>query len=470
MKKKGRTTSPPEEKIESSLPLEKELIYRIRWLIKLRWVASLATVLIVLVARYGLSIPLPLTPLLSIGGVVGLYNVIFIWYTRRLSRLGGDVHTFHWFANFQIGVDWIALIFLVHYSGGVESPLMFYFILHVVISAVLLSRRNCFFQAVFASTLILCLAFLEYTKLVPHVSFPPILISSFYDHLSSVLTYLFFFISALFVTTYLATSVSTKLRERERKLVILENNLKKAYHDLEKADKAKSQFVTMVTHELRSPVSTLQSIIELLSSGYVGRLTSRQEEFIHRMRRRTSFLLTLVNDLLNLTAEKEARIKKEPVKLDIKRIIKQVCDSVKTEVEQKKIKFEVDLDPSSLCIVGDDEEMNLLFSNLITNAIKYTPPEGKVQVKVLGENDKIKAEVMDTGMGILQEEVGKIFDEFYRAPNAKKMVREGTGLGLPIVKRIVEDYGGKIQVQSEIGKGTTFSFYIRGRKANSVEK
>lgn len=454
---------PPEEKVESSLPLEKELIYRIKWLINLRWLASATTVLIVLVARYILKIPLPLVPLLITGGVVGLYNIIFIWYAQHLRTLKEDVHTFHSFANFQIGIDWIALIFLIHYTGGIESPLMFYFILHVVISAILLSRRNCFLQAIFASTLILSLAFLEYRKLIPHISFPPVLISAFYDHLSSILTYLFFFISSLFITAYLATSVSTKLRKRERRLVILENNLEKAYHELEEADKAKTQFVTMITHELRSPVATLQSILELLAGGYVDKLSPRQEEFIGRMRRRTAFLLNLVNDLLNLTSEKGGRVKKEPVKLDIKKIVKQVCDSVKTGVEQKRIKFDVDLDPYSLYIVGDEGEINLLFSNLITNAIKYTPPEGEVQVKVWGENDRIKAEVSDTGIGIPQEDVNKIFDEFYRAAKARKMVREGTGLGLPIVKRIVEDYGGEIQVESEPGKGTTFFFYLMGR-------
>lgn len=172
----------------------------------------------VLGARYLFNIFLPLLPLLSIGAAVALYNVIFTWYAHRLKRLNTDVHSFHNFANFQIGVDWIALIFLIHYFGGVESPLMFYFIFHIVIAAILLSRRNCFFQTIFASALILSLALFEYVNIIPHIFLPPLVISSFYNQFFPLLTYLFFFISALFITFYLATSITTKLREREKEL------------------------------------------------------------------------------------------------------------------------------------------------------------------------------------------------------------------------------------------------------------
>lgn len=205
-------------KIRPSLPLEKELISRNEWIVKLRWIASGATILVVLGTRYLLNISLPLIPLISIGAAVGLYNAVFIWYIRYLKRKEESAYVVRWFANFQIGADWIALIFLVHYFGGAESPLMFYFIFHIIISAILLPRRMCFFQSIFASTLILCLALLEYINFIPHIFLPPLVISSFYNQFFPLSTYLFFFISALFITFYLATSITTQLREREKEL------------------------------------------------------------------------------------------------------------------------------------------------------------------------------------------------------------------------------------------------------------
>lgn len=454
-------THPPngEGDIESSLPLERELIYWIEWLIKLRWLAVLMLVVITAGMRFFLRIPVPLVPLLLIGTVVGIYNIIFTHYAHRVRELQADVHTFHNFANFQISVDWIALIFLIHYTGGVESPLIFYFVLHIVVSAILLSRKNCFLQAVFASLLIVIIALAEYRGVISHIS-SPVLLGNFYNHLPSVITYLFFFITGFLIIAYLASSVSTRLRERERMLVVLEQNLEKAYHHLEEADKAKSQFVTMITHELRSPISTIESILDRLQGGVGGDLSSKQIEYLDRMQRRTNYILTLVNDLLHLTAE-EREVRRERRPVDMKEVLRGVCESVQTLVEQKRLDFRVEMDSPPLWIRGDEEEIELLFSNLISNAIKYTPEEGRVGVKLIKEDRVIKVEVSDTGIGIPREDQEKIFQEFYRAPNAKKLIREGTGLGLPIVKRIVESYGGRIEVQSEPGKGCKFSCNLK---------
>jgi len=460
--KKELTLSLNEEKeLEFSLPLEKELIYWIKWLIKLRWIAVIMLIVITLGVRFLLRIFIPVIPLLIIGGVVILYNTFFTQYASHLRESRGNVHTFHNFANFQVSIDWIILAFLIHYTGGIESPLIFYFVLHIVISAILLSRRNCLLQAVFASGIIVAVTIMEYKKILPHIS-SPILMGNFYNHPFSIFTYLFFFITGFFVITYLTSSVSVRLRERERKLLILERNLEKAYHKLEEAGKVKSYFVTMITHELRSPVSTIESILSRLREGYAGKLTVKQKEYIERIKRRIDYILALINDLLTLTAEERETIReKHPV--DIKKVLKEVCESMQTLVEQKKIRFEVKTSSLPLSIEGDEEEVGLLFSNLINNALKYTPPEGKVQVKVTEEKEGVKIEVIDTGIGIAKEDQEKIFNEFYRAPNAKKMVHEGTGLGLPIVKKIVESYGGKIQIQSELGKGCRFICSLKER-------
>ncbi|MFQ5835952.1 MAG: sensor histidine kinase, partial [bacterium] len=120
--------------------------------------------------------------------------------------------------------------------------------------------------------------------------------------------------------------------------------------------------------------------------------------------------------------------------------------------------LQLNFSQAPLFLWTDKGKMELLFSNLMSNAVKYTPSGGKISLKVSKENSEVKIEISDTGIGIPEEDLSKIFEEFYRAENAKKVEREGTGLGLPIVKRIVETYGGKVKVKSEVRKGTTFSF------------
>ncbi|MBC7189259.1 HAMP domain-containing histidine kinase, partial [Candidatus Aerophobetes bacterium] len=399
-------------------------------------------------------------PLAGVGVGVVIYNLIFNLIARHLAKIKREVRVFQSFANLQIAVDWVALIFLVHYTGGVESPLIFYFVLHIVVSAILLSRRSCFLQVGFASVLLTVSAIIEYENLLPHVP-SPLFIGTFYNHLPSILSYLCFLITGFLITAYLASTITLKLRERERQLVDLESNLEKAYRELEDASRDKSKFIAMISHELKSPVATIESILSRLFESAGGGLTLKQREYLERINRRARHILTLVDDLINLTREERVSVRK--ISVDLKKILAEVCESLQTEIEQKRIRFLKEMDPSDLFIKGDPEELNLLLSNLITNAVKYTPPGGMVQVIMKRENKKIRIDVKDTGIGIPEEVKEKIFEEFFRAPNAREMVPEGTGLGLPIIKRIVKDYKGEIRVESRVGKGTQFTCYLLER-------
>ncbi|MFQ6066840.1 MAG: sensor histidine kinase [bacterium] len=456
------------ERVPDVIPLEKELISRIEWFIKLRWLAGGGVTIASWTMHSLLYMPIPVVPLYCMGGLVLFYNVFFWIYAQRLRAAGLDsTPVFTRFANLQIVVDWLALIFIVHFSGGIESPVTFYFIFHVIFSTLLLSPRAAYLQTSLAVLLIVLLSILEYHQVIPHVNISGILAGNLYRNSLYLLGFLFFFVSALYISTYLASSITNKLRDRERELTTLKGDLEEAYHKLEKSDAAKSEFVVMVTHELRSPLSAIESILRLFIEGYAGQLLDKQKRLLQGIEYRARFLLTLVRDLLDLERLKAEKEKKKPTQVDLERLIEKVKESLKTEVRKKHLDLQLSFSQVPLFLLTDKEKMELLFSNLMSNAIKYTPHHGKILLKVIMENSKVKIEISDTGIGIPEEDLGKIFEEFYRAENAKKVEREGTGLGLPIVKRIVEAYGGKVKVKSQVGKGTTFGFDLTTEEGTS---
>ena len=450
-----------ETEVPASLPLEEELIRQIEWFIRQRWVAGAGSMVLFWVMRFVLNLPLPLLPLYAISGSVLVYNFLFHQYAQKLEaatphRLG----SFSRFANLQIVVDWGALTLVVHYSGGIESPLIFFFIFHVIISTILLSQRAAYLQTTLAAFLITLLALIEYYRIIPHFHVLSILSERLYRDPGYLLTFLLFFTGTLYMSTYLTGSVSKRLREREKDLVMLKKNLEQAYHKLEESDVAKSEFVMMVTHELRSPLSTIESTLKLFLQGYAGDLVDEQTKLVRGIEQRTHFLLNLVNDLLHLARVKAEKFKKEKAKINLKEIVERVSRSIQTGLKTKHLNLQIDLPSSPVMLWGNEDEMELLFSNLIGNSVRYTPPGGSISVKMAKENLQIKTEVSDTGIGIATEDSSKIFEEFYRAKNAKKMVRAGTGLGLSIAKKIVETCGGKIRVKSTPGCGTTSTFYL----------
>ena len=450
-----------------SLPLEEELIRQNKWFIRQRWAAGGGGLFAFWVMSFVLNLSLQALPLYVISGSVLLYNLFFEIYGRRLEKVTPHkLSAFSRFANIQIVADWLALTLVVHYTGGVESPLIFFFIFHVIISTILLSQLASYLQATLAAFLIVLLSLAEYYGAIAHIHIPGILGGRLYAEPARLFAFLFFFTSAFYISTYLASSVSKRLRGREKELVVLERDLEEAYYKLEESDVAKSEFVMMVTHELRSPLSAIESILKLFSEGYAGDLLDEQKKLVYGIEQRTHFLLNLVNDLLHLAQVKAEKFQKKKEKINLGEIIERVINSVQTRVKSKRLNLQAELPAGSVMFWGNSDEIELLFSNLIGNSVKYTLAGGSILLKMVEENLRIKVEVSDTGIGIPTEDSSKIFEEFYRAKNAKKIAEVGTGLGLSIVKRVVETYGGKIKVESRPGRGTTFTFHLP-KKNNS---
>jgi signal transduction histidine kinase len=236
----------------------------------------------------------------------------------------------------------------------------------------------------------------------------------------------------------------------------------RAVESLEALEASQAQFIRVATHELRSPVAVAQSLVRNVLKGYTGGLTDLQTEVFTRISRRLDLLETLVNDLLDLAAGKSpGRAQEEPVVLNAS--IGRVMLLLQPRAEDKGLEMTLRSCRDQLVVRGTEEGLDRIFVNVVGNAVKYTPPGGAVTISVQpvdGQPEGCKqaqVEVADTGIGIPEEALPHLFEEFYRAPNAKKGAEVGTGLGLAIVQDLVERYGGHIQVKSTVGVGTTFT-------------
>ncbi|HSB05325.1 MAG TPA: response regulator [Thermodesulfobacteriota bacterium] len=229
---------------------------------------------------------------------------------------------------------------------------------------------------------------------------------------------------------------------------------------LKELDKMKSEFIAMVAHELRAPIAAVEQQLLVILDRLAGEVTEKQEELLSRAKERIKGLLDLIKDLLDLSKIEAGRLVQYKEPLLLPEVIQQVVDLMRTEAEAKRIDLQFFAPPSVPAITADRNAMEGVFSNLVSNAIKYTLEGGKVSISLSEEGSCVKAKVSDTGVGIAKEDVPKIFDRFYRVKTARTRQIVGTGLGLYIVKNIVDAHFGSISVESELGKGTTFSLLL----------
>jgi len=233
---------------------------------------------------------------------------------------------------------------------------------------------------------------------------------------------------------------------------------------LKEINEIKSQFVAMVTHELRAPLSAIEGYLSAYLTGAAGSDPKMYQQMMERARQRAHSLLELINDLLQYSKleSKSVTRKKEPI--DISEIIVSTVELLKGQGAAKDIRFELNVPASLPLIEADRTEMEQLFTNLVSNAIKYNKKNGSVIVEAKPEGHFLHVSVSDTGIGIDEESLPCVFDEFYRVCGPETRYVTGTGLGLSIVKKIVESHFGQIKVESKIGKGTTFTVMLPIKK------
>lgn len=613
--------APPKSPGTLRLPLDEELAERVAWLVRLRWIAAPLIATLAWAVRLVLPIRVPAVELSVIAAAIAAYNVAFALVVRRVRRGGAPrPQTLVQVAGLQSLADWIALSAMVHYTGGIDSPVLFFFPFHAVIASILLPTLPAYLNAATGTAMVIATILAEQTGMFAMVPVP-----GFVDrHTTSPLRIagvLGFFVTGIFVTIYLASSIARRLRRRTRELAEVQQDLESAYHrtstlydaakalsstldyarvlddivrlaagvvgaraasirllgdggrelkveaafglspeylakgpvapdhspldrevlagrvvtvldaasdprvqypeecrregirsilcvpvstrdgvigvlrvysatvreftrdeaellsalasqgslaivnarayrQLAELEQAKSRFVFAVAHQLKSPVAAVQSRLSVMIEGYAGDLTPKQAELLGRARRRLDGLQDLIRDLLALGALRERVEPRRRDDVDLADVVRRVVDLMQARAEEKGVAIETAGLDAPVGVRADRDDMERLFSNLIENAVKYTPAGGRVRVALAAGRDAVTATVSDTGIGIPSEALGSIFDEFYRAQNAKESGEEGTGLGLALVRHIVEQHHGEVRVDSRVGEGTTFTVVL----------
>jgi signal transduction histidine kinase len=575
-------------------------------LILTRWVAGVAVVLATVLCSRVLGLPLPETPLVATGGMILLYNALFVLLSRRAYSPQPDeyLRRIRRLVILQVGLDWISMAVFLHLTGGVTSPGIPLFLIHMLMVTILLPGPSSYVYVALGIGAVATLAGLEAAGILAHYAVIPALPAGLYrDPIYAAAAVVFFGIAAL-ATVTLAASIVTRLRERERQInalfqttravsstlslpevlqslasgaaialssarasirlldetgerltlvaayglssaykekgpvevslnplarealagrpvlvgnagaddrlqyprevldegiqslvvvpiagrnrplgilrvyseqanrfsaadaefvmtiarqgaVAIENAM--AHEALQRADQERAQFVRTVTHELRSPVGGAQSLLRVLLKQLTGELNDRQRDVIARVEARLNALMALINDLLALAASKTSGFQEKLEAVELGPALRAAVEVRIAEAAEKRVVLRFEPHSDRLMVQATADGLALVFDNLIGNAVKYTAEDGRVIVRIVRQKDTAVVTIADTGIGIPAGDMPRLWEEFFRAGNARKAGIVGTGLGLSISRRLVESYGGRISVQSVERQGTTFT-------------
>jgi PAS domain S-box-containing protein len=225
-------------------------------------------------------------------------------------------------------------------------------------------------------------------------------------------------------------------------------------------DNIKANFLSMVSHQLKSPLSSTLLQTSILLDGIVGELNDKQMDLLQKVKNRIKGMVDLIRDILDVCFIEEGGYLKQIEHLDVAEILKRTVELIQPQAQDKNIALHVKIDDNLPVISGNRSSVEALFINLISNAIKYTPPGGKVNVE-MGENaQNVQLEVTDTGIGVEDVDFPRIFDKFYRVRSDLTKNISGTGLGLSIVKSVVDAHYGTINIESKVGEGTIFTVLL----------
>jgi two-component system phosphate regulon sensor histidine kinase PhoR len=252
----------------------------------------------------------------------------------------------------------------------------------------------------------------------------------------------------------------------KEKLSKLESSIKRMFEksksDIEymkKLQRARSEFIGNVSHELRTPIFAIQGYIETLLNGAIDD-PKVNRNFLSKANHHTMNLNNLLNDLINISMIESGEMQMSFRYFEIKPYLCELVEEYRHMAEEKNVQLILHEIPTELYVLGDKERLKQVFTNLIHNAIKYTE-QGKVEIIVVEEKKFVNFIIKDTGIGIPESDLDRIFERFYRVDKARSRAVGGTGLGLSIVKHILEAHNTKIQVQSKLGVGSEFSFKLK---------
>jgi signal transduction histidine kinase len=429
-------------------------LFFVKWFIRIRWIAIIVLIISNFIVYHLLEISVQEIPIYILAAVLLILNVIHRIILTKIRKIKGSKATVRIKQEIhsQIITDLIILTLIIHYSGGIENPLILFYFFHLIIASSIFSTFQSYVYVTFAVILASLMGLLECYAVVPHYQLEGFITHDLYKNVLYVFGAGFVFAC----TAVLVVSLSHMIIHRSIKS---EETYVRTNIELENKDKLKNEYVLRVTHDIKGHIAAILSCLEVVRSKASGPLNDVHEEFANRAYERTELLAGFTKDLLNLT-KKRLKHDYEFEEFSLKDLIIKVLAPLQLLMKDKSLDFSFFIDKSIQTIKGNPYTIEEVYSNLLMNAIKYTPPHGKIELNVRNRINHIVTEISDSGIGIPKEEFSQVFDEFYRASNVPKDIKTGSGLGLSIVKQIIDDHKGQIWVNSEPGVWTTFTFFL----------
>jgi len=436
------------------LLLSSSLARRASWLVELRWVAVMALVTATVIVTQWMDVTLPASKLYVLSGVVLIYNAALFILLKMLSArtMGSPTGPIGQIVTFQISIDLVILTTILHFSGGIENPFFLFFVFHMIIASILRSRGQSYLQATLAVILFGGMVLLECYGHLPHYSLSSFVKTDLYVQPKYVLSLLFVFSVTLYLIVYMTTSITEQLR-------LQQEDLEQANALLEEKDTIKNNYVLRVTHDIKGHLAAIESLVNIVNDLMVGPLNEKQQELIDRAHRRTVKCMAFVQALLRLTRMKLAG-EVPQAEFSLRSTIQTACRAIQDRAQEKAISLSTDIDEGVQRIYGEPMMIEETLTNMLFNAVKYTPEGGQVSLTASAEGPWICIRISDTGIGIPVSDLAKVFDEFYRAANARSSERDGTGLGLSFAKAVIERHGGRLAVQNNPEAGCTFTISL----------
>ncbi|MCZ7604392.1 MAG: HAMP domain-containing histidine kinase [Melioribacteraceae bacterium] len=413
------------------------------WFIKIRYIFVGALLLFVLAGEWLLNLKFSTRQILVfllITLYIFSYNLIIQSVRKRIKCVPGKFNPLH-LSLLQIVLDLSILLVLIYYTGGIDSHFHIFAIFHTIIGSLILPGHVIFTVMSIYLLSYAGMCFLQYFDIL-HVHYLIGLFEKEYNHgLNYVLLTLIIYSTMILMSVYLANKISHQLYRREQQL-------KTSLEKIQQVEEKKQKYIIGVVHEIKSPISAIQSIADLILQEYIVPLPAQLKEKIERIKIRSADGLNLVNNVLFISRLRLLNLRPTE-SIDVMNILNGVIDKRCTDIRNKNINLKVnDLRNSKRLLSADKILFELAISNLLCNAFKYTPTDGKVLIELRDDENNLFFEISDTGIGIPKNEIQNIMHEFYRATNVKRTDTEGSGLGLALVKEVIELHKGEINFKS----------------------
>ena len=444
---------------------EQELFSRLEWFVKLRWLFLLALAAVLFFARAFFHLEVHLFPILIISAAVLVYNLGFLVFHWRVKARAGQLtsRNLRLEANFQIGLDLRALVMLIHYSGGIENPFVFFFVFHMIMGSILLSHLDIWYHL--AGTIFFLFSFLglSYIGLIEHYHIEGFASSQLWSNTPYLLAGAVSFAATLVLTVYMTSSISRSVRNREVELFYAKNQLEKKSRELEQANQelirqqnlliqseklaSLGKLSAGIAHELNNPMTGILSFAHFIRDACPD--LDQVQHDISVVIRETERCKKIIKGLLDFARQSQPEKKVS----DLLKVLAKTINLVEHHKDFKNIEIIRDFDEAIPPLMFDQDQLQQVFMNLIVNAQEAMPEGGTLYIRARLDIqlERIEIKIKDTGPGMDEETMTKIFDPFF---TTKEM---GTGLGLSISMGIIQNHGGILEVKSAPGEGSTFT-------------